>query len=139
MDYPEITTVYNDPDAEEKITNIAKVINKKGWAEIEPYAGGKLAVWVGIAKDNEVLDFESDLTVTLPFNYRRGLATGGITDEAIVVQYDYDNKEFQNREIVSAEATPKGMFQFTTEACGRFFIGGESQINSLMNFYNNQG
>jgi hypothetical protein len=30
------------------------------------------------------------------------------------------------------------MFQFKSEAGGRFFIGGESQINTLMSFYNSQ-
>ena len=140
MDYPEFTDISDyliEYDYEKKVENIAKIINKKGWAEIEPYAGGNLAVWVGIVKDNEVLDFESDLTITLPFNYRRGLATGGITDEATVVQYDYDKKSFTALELVSAEATPKGMFQFKTKSTGRFFAGGESEINSLINFYNN--
>jgi hypothetical protein len=141
-DYPEYSNVvehYIVDEYEKKVENIAKIINKRDWAQLEPYFGGKLAIDIYFIKDYEILDFESDLTVTLPFNYRRGLATGGIKDEAIAVQYDYDKREFINLEVLSAEATAKGMFQFKTKSTGCFFVGGKVDINHLVTYYKNQG
>ncbi len=136
-DFPE----FNDAegfyiDAERKVDNIAKIINQKSWAEREVTAGGKIVTEIYFIKDSEILDFESDLTVTMPFNYRRGLITGGITDEAVVVQYDYDNEKFVDIEVVSEEDTAKGMFEFKAKSSGIFFLGGESQIDGLISFYN---
>ncbi len=138
MDSPEFNNIlyyYIEDEYSKKTDNIAKIINEKGWAQQEATAGGNLDISIEFVKDYEVLDFESDLTVTLPFNYRRGLTTGGITDEVTVVQYDYDNKSFATKELVSAEDTPKGMFQFKTKKVGQFYAGGNSEIKSLMHFY----
>ncbi len=139
-DFPRFTSPIGDYEAyqtDRKTTNIAKIMNNKGWTEWEGTAGGMIFTEVYIVKDSEILDFksESDLIVTMPFNYRRGLVTGGITDEAVVKQYDYDKKEFVDIEIVPAEDTAKGMFQFKIKNSGIFFMGGESNIDGLMDFY----
>ncbi len=137
-DYPEFSNVedyYIEYEYEKKIDNIAKIINRKNWAEEEPTLGGKLNVSIAFVKDYEILDFESDLTVTLPFNYRRGMVTGGLTGEPVIVQYDYDTKEFVDITAVSAENTPKGMFQFKTKTPGRFFISTKDGIDSIKGFY----
>lgn len=137
-DYIALTDVmdyYIVDEYDKENPNIAKIINQKGWAQSEAYSGGKITARIELVKNYEVLDFETDLTVTLPFNYRRGLANGGITDEVKAIQYDYGTKEFVELELVSAEATPKGSFQFKTKTNGRFFIGGKEEIDELIKFY----
>lgn len=137
-DFPELTGAMDNSaegESDRKIDNIAKIINEKGWAQTEVYAGGNLAVRIDVANSSENVDFESDLIVTLPFNYRRGLINGGIEGEIKAVQYDYDSKEFVELEIVPAEDTPKGRFQFKAKSDGCFFIASEGAINSLKHFY----
>jgi hypothetical protein len=140
-DFPECTgsiAGYLATLPDQKAKNIAKIMNMKDWAQWESYAGGMLHTQIYFVIDSEIVEFESDLTVTLPYNYRRGLVNGGITDEATAIHYDYDNKEFVKLELVPVEDTPKGMFQFKTKSSGRFFIGGESYTTRLIDFYANQ-
>lgn len=136
-DHPRVTEISDGMYGPEgkRIDNIRKIMNEKGWAQYEGYAGGKLDISLYIVKGTKVLDFDSDLTVTLPFNYRRGLVNGGITGEATVVQYDYDNKCFVDLEIVPAEDTPKGMFQFKTTSGGQFIAGGNEEVAGYKNLY----
>lgn len=128
---------YEEYQADRKVENIGKIMNLENWAQWEGYGGGMLEVRVCFVKDSQIIDVESDFTVTMPFNYRRGLVTGGITDEAVAVHYDYDNNEFSDVELVTADETPKGMFQFKAKDTGLFFLGGESNIAELKDFYEN--
>lgn len=126
---------YDTYQADRKVDNIAKFINQRDWANYEGTAGGMLDVDIYFIKDSEVIEFESDMTITMPFNYRRGLITGGVEDEPVVKHYDYDDNVFTDIELVPAEATPKGMFQFKAKEPGLFFLGGESDVDGLLEFY----
>ena len=128
---------YYDLCKERKTENIAKIMNNKDWAQWEGYAGGMINIQLYLVKDSKILESvpESELTVTMPYNYRRGLVTGGITGEARAINYDYDDKKFVKLELIPAESTAEGTFQFKTNSLGRFFIGGDTQITDIMNFY----
>ncbi|MBQ1991245.1 MAG: hypothetical protein II233_00520 [Clostridia bacterium] len=139
-DYPKRTgsiEQYYDLCKERKTENIAKIMNNKDWAQWEGYAGGMINIQLYLVKDSKILESvpESELIVTMPYNYRRGLVTGGITGEARAINYDYDDKKFVKLELIPAESTAEGTFQFKTNSLGRFFIGGDTQITDIMNFY----
>lgn len=139
-DYPKrtgSTEQYYDLCKERKTENIAKIMNNKDWAQWEGYAGGMINIQLYLVKDSKILESvpESELIVTMPYNYRRGLVTGGITGEVRAINYDYDDKKFVKLELIPAESTAEGTFQFKTNSLGRFFIGGDTQITDIMNFY----
>ena len=139
-DYPKRTgsiEQYYDLCKERKTENIAKIMNNKDWAQWEGYAGGMINIQLYLVKDSKILESvpESELIVTMPYNYRGGLVTGGITGEARAINYDYDDKKFVKLELIPAESTAEGTFQFKTNSLGRFFIGGDTQITDIMNFY----
>ena len=129
---------YND---EVEDIPIAELIDHEGWAEHEVTAGGKIWCKVEFEKDFEVLDFESDLTVTLPFDYHNALAISevfGNPGKATAVAYDYDKQEFITLDVVPLEDTPEGKFQVKTKTPGRFFIGGEVRIDQFIDYYKTQ-
>lgn len=114
-----------------EIENISETITDPDWTVYEGMTGGRLQATVVFTKDFEVLDFESDLTVTLPFDYRNALSTGNISGDAVVEQYNYDSNEFVALEVLSAEDTAQGTFQFKTKTSGRFFFGTEDLLNHM--------
>ncbi len=140
-DYPRISDLsdYYTVFAYEKgASNIAGTISEEGWADKEGTAGGKLSVSINVVKDLEILDFDSDLTVTLPFDYHNGLAIGSAKTElgmAKAVHYDYDTKEFTTLEIIPKENTAKDTFEFKAKSIGLFFLGSEGEIDKLVDYY----
>ncbi|MEE0264988.1 MAG: hypothetical protein UD936_05110 [Acutalibacteraceae bacterium] len=138
--FPKLTKEYYEYElsqGERTAPNIQKTINKKGWAEWEAYAGGMIGTTVYFVKGTDVINFNSELTVTVPFNYRRGLVTGGINDEAVVVEYDYnrDVREFSYVEVTPEESTPKGSFQYKISRPGLSIMGGKTEISDLVEFF----
>ena len=115
---------------------ISTVISEDNWTR---YVGtgidSTLEARITFIKDFEILDFESDLTVTLPFDYRAGLVKGNCASPAVAKQYDYDNKEFVALEVLPEESTAEGTFQFKIKTPGQFFIGDETPLNSTVNTY----
>ena len=114
-----------------EIENISETITDPDWTVYEGMTGGRLQATVVFTKDFEVLDFESDLTVTLPFDYRNALSTGNVLGDVVVEQYNYDNNEFVTLEVLSVEDTAQGTFQFKTKTSGRFFFGTEDLLNHM--------
>ncbi|MBQ1992330.1 MAG: hypothetical protein II233_06095 [Clostridia bacterium] len=109
--------------AKTEVENIAELITDPSWTVYEGMTGGRLQASVVFTNNFEILEFESDLTVTLPFDYREGLRTGNVSDDAIVEQYNYNTNKFASLEVISAEETAQGTFQFKTKTPGRFFFG----------------
>lgn len=137
-DYPEYTNVmeyYTEYEYEKKVENIGKILKDKNWSSYEGSPGAKIFIEITIIKDYEIIDFNSDMTVTLPFDYHAGLVRGGIKDGPKAVQYDYSNKKFINLDIVSADVTPKGEFQFKINDVGCFFLGGASNVEQIVERY----
>lgn len=138
--FPKLTKEYYEYElsqGERTAPNIQKTINKKGWAEWEAYAGGMIGTTVYFLKGTDVIKCNSELTVTVPFNYRRGLVTGGINEEAVVVEYDYnrDVREFSYVEVTPEESTPKGSFQYKISRPGLSIMGGKTEISDLVEFF----
>ena len=140
-DYPKATNVsdyYFNYISQVEDIPIASLIDHEGWAEEEVTMGGKLNCYITFIKDFEILDFESDLTVTLPFDYHNALAISQVFEDpgkAKVVQYDYDKKEFITQEVIPAENTEQGKFQFKTKTPGTFLLGGEVNIDGEIDYY----
>ncbi len=136
-DYPKATNVadcYIKYTEEKNIDDIKEIITEEGWSEFEDFAGDKIQLYINFVKDFEILDFESDLTVTLPLDYRQNLITGKLTGETIAVKYDYDKKGFVNLEVLP-DKEDDGKFEFKTNTPGNFFFGDTSSINRFMRFY----
>ncbi|MEE0060270.1 MAG: hypothetical protein UE295_05530 [Acutalibacteraceae bacterium] len=115
---------------------LSGLLSEEGWTNIiDPQAQGKLELKITFIKDYEMLDFESDLTVTLPFDYREALIKGSRIGTASAMQYDYTNKEFVTLELVDKEATAEGAFQFKAKTPGQFFIGDDIALNSMVEYY----
>ena len=137
-DYPQATEVadcYVNYSDEKNIDDIIERISDKGWSKFEELVGDKIQLYISFVKDFEILDFESDLTVTLPFDYREKLITGELTGDTMAVKYDYDKKEFVTLEVLPEDE--KDTFQFKTETPGNFFFGDTSGVNRVTAFYSN--
>ena len=119
--------------------SIEEMISYDGWAEEEFVSkGGKIAGSINFIKNFEVLDFESDITVTLPFDYHHALEISEIhtvPGKATAVQYDYDKREFVTLEVVPEKETEKDTFQFKAKLSGNFFLGGEEKIDGFTSLY----
>lgn len=123
-------------DVDADAGRIFTVIGEDGWTQ---YVGtgedGKFELAITFIKDYEVLEFESDLTVTLPFDYREALVKGSRIGTASAMQYDYTKKEFVTLEVLPQDATEQGTYQFKAKAPGQFFIGDDIALNLLVKHY----
>ena len=129
----EYAVIYN------KETSIEEMISYEGWGEEEFVSyGGKIAGSIKFIKDFEVLDFESDIEVILPFDYHHALEISEIHSspgDATAIQYDYDKREFVTLEVVPEKETEKDTFQFNMKSPGDFFLGGDLRIDSFTSQY----
>ncbi len=140
-DYPKAEDVsefcyvdYNEKEIKNEFGTIAETISEKGWTN-RIGEDGKLEAKITFIKDFEILEFESDLTITLPFDYRQGLINGSRIGKASAMQYDYNNKEFVTLDLVAENDTPEGTYQFKAKAPGQFFIGDDIALNSMVKAY----
>lgn len=143
-DYPELDdisefyyTLDQERDVNKDAGKIGLTISKEGWTSGRIGTGmdSTLEARITFIKNFEILDFESDLTVTLPFDYREGLIKGSCISEAIAKQYDYDSREFIDLEVIPKESTKEGTFQFKIKTPGQFFFGDEIPLNSNVKAY----
>ena len=92
-------------------------------------------------KDFEVLDFESDIRVTQPFDYNHALDISMVgasnSGKATAIQYDYNKREFVTLDVVTEKDTEKDIFQFIIKSPDDFFLDGEKRIDSFKLLYTN--
>ncbi len=133
-------TFNNYRDVLKEANEISTIISEEDWTRYihgttDELVNNMFEARITFIKDFEILEFESDLTVTLPFDYRDGLIKGNCESEAIAMQYDYTNKEFVKLEAIPKESTTEGTFQFKTKTPGQFFIGDEVGLNYAVKTY----
>ena len=140
--YPKTPELLEYAIAKDTETDIEEMINYEGWGEAEFVSNGaKIGGSINFIKDFEVLDFESDITVTLPFDYHHALDISVLDADylgkATAIQYDYDKRKFVELDIVPEKETEKDTFQFTAKFPGYFFLGGEERIDDFKLLYTN--
>lgn len=137
-EFPNLTNPADYCCEKTEVENIAEIITDPSWTVYENMTGGRLQASVVFTKNFEILDFESDLTVTLPFDYRKGLSTGNVSGDAVVEQYNYNTNDFVVMEVLSADATAQGTFQFKTKTPGRFFFGTEDLLSHMKGLFESE-
>ena len=142
-DYPKADNVskffYSSEDERAVDSFMGRVsgsILKEDWTHYDYFdIDGKMEARIVFIKDFEILDFESDVIVTLPFDYRDGLIRAGRKAEAAALQYDYNNKSFVKLEAIPKESTETGTFQFKAKVPGQLFMGDSKSLNETVTVY----
>ncbi|MEE0060268.1 MAG: hypothetical protein UE295_05520 [Acutalibacteraceae bacterium] len=97
-----------------------------------------VCVKVGFVKDGAVLDVDSELTVTIPFDFREALTKCGHDSNATAFEFEVlDNeKEILNEiEVIAKDKTEKGTFQYKINGDGVFFLGNDYMMKQYTSFY----
>lgn len=105
------------------------------WIKENEWASALLQVNIVFVKNFEVLDFESEMTVTLPFDYRQALTELCKDSNATVFQLDYKLNNLKGVEVTPAEDTDGGSFEYKINTAGKFFVGNNDLINTFAGFY----
>lgn len=109
-------------------------MSKPDWIDYLETEQSELELKLTFIKNFEILEFESDLTITLPFDYRNGLANINRKGSVSAMQYDYNKKEFITLEVLPLNAAESN-FQFKAKAPGQFFMGKSTDIKAIKRFY----
>lgn len=105
------------------------------WIKQNEWASALLQVNIVFVKNFETLDFESEMTVTLPFDYRQALTEVGKDNNATVFQLDYKLNNLKGVEVTPAEDTADGIFEYKIDTTGKFFVGNNDLIDTFAGFY----
>ncbi len=83
----------------------------------------------------KVIDFESELTVTLPIDYR-AFAQVKESDSNVMVFKSYpEENTIKGLKVLSKEESPEGSLVFETDSTGTFFVGNEEYMNQFLYFF----
>lgn len=83
-------------------------------------------------KDYQIIDFKSDLTVTVPINYRKFTEINKSDSNIMALQLDYEQDKLLSLDVLSTEE----QVVFKTDSSGTFFIGNESFTETFLKHYN---
>ncbi len=112
--------------------DVSWVTENNGWAM------PVMCVDVGFVKDGAEVDVDSELTVTLPFDYRKALTECREDSNATAFELEVisDEEEKLNElEVISKGKTKKGTFQYKTNGGGVFFVGNDYQMKCYTSLY----
>ncbi|MEE0060269.1 MAG: hypothetical protein UE295_05525 [Acutalibacteraceae bacterium] len=93
---------------------------------------------IGFVKDGAVLDVDSELTVTLPFDFREALTKCGADSNATAFELEMlgeEEERLNELEVIAKDKTEKGTFQYKINGDGVYFIGNDYEMQCCVSWY----
>ena len=86
--------------------------------------------------DSKIIDFTSDLTITLPFDYRAFAEIKESDNKVMVFKSIPEENTLKGMELLPKSQSPEGTLVFKTNTTGSFFVGNEAFMNGFLYFFN---
>ena len=83
----------------------------------------------------KLLDVDSELTVTLPIDYRKFAEASKTDSNVMVFKSNPEENTLKGLEVLSKENSPEGSIVFKTNSTGSFFMGNNAHTNSFLSFF----
>ena len=102
--------------------------------ELEP--DGVPCIELYFVKESEVLDFESEFTVTAPIDFRTFAKSRQSDNNMTALYFDNELCSFFKTEVLPENNTPAGSFSFKAYKSGKYCFGNDEFLNRYLRFYN---
>lgn len=86
--------------------------------------------------DDKVLDLKSNLTVTLPIDYRKFAGVKGSDQNVMVFKSYPEENTIKGLKVLSPTDSPADTVVFKTDSTGTFFLGNEEYMNQFLRYFN---